>query len=40
MEDKARYSLVISISAKGLAVDLHTEVANLVATKEIEIDVG
>lgn len=40
MEDKARYSLVISISAKGLAVDLHTEVASLVATKEIEIDIG
>ncbi|MGO4702438.1 S8 family serine peptidase [Dyella sp. 2RAB6] len=40
MEDKGRYSLIISISAPGLAIDLHTEVANLVTTKEIEIDLG
>jgi hypothetical protein len=40
MEDKGRYSLIISISASGLAIDLHTEVANLVTTKEIEIDLG
>ncbi|GAB3781435.1 hypothetical protein GCM10028797_06150 [Dyella agri] len=40
MIDKARYSLVISISAQGLAIDLHTEVASLVHAKEIEIDLG
>ncbi|MGN2251808.1 S8 family serine peptidase [Frateuria sp. GZRe12] len=40
MEDKGRYSLIISISAPGLAIDLHTEVANLVTTKEIAIDLG
>jgi hypothetical protein len=34
--DKGRYALVISISAPGQAVDLHAEVANLVAVKEIE----
>lgn len=34
--DKGRYSLVISISAPGQAVDLYTEVASLVEVKEIE----
>lgn len=40
IEDKARYSLVISIIAQGLAIDLHTEVASLVAVKDIEINFG
>ena len=37
MEDKGRYALVISISAAGQSVDLHTEVANLVQVREIEV---
>jgi hypothetical protein len=36
MEDRARYALVISISAAGQSVDLHAEVANLVQLREIE----
>lgn len=40
MNDKCRYSLVVSISAQGLAIDLHTEAANLVTAKEIEIELG
>lgn len=40
MNDKARYSLVISICASGLSVDLHAEVANLVEAKQIEINIG
>lgn len=38
--DKARYALVISISAPGKSVDLHAEVAALVESKEIEILLG
>jgi len=38
--DKARYSLVISISAAGQAVDLYSEIAALVEVKEIEISIG
>ncbi|ACK86230.1 S8 family peptidase [Methylorubrum extorquens] len=34
--DTGRYALVISLSAPGHAVDLHTEVANLVEVKEVE----
>jgi hypothetical protein len=34
--DKGRYSLVISISAPGQAVDLHSEVANLVQVNGIQ----
>jgi hypothetical protein len=40
VSDKARYSLVISISAPGLPVDLHAEIANLVEVKEIEVSIG
>jgi hypothetical protein len=35
--DTARYSLVISISAAGQAVDLYSEIANLVELKQIEV---
>lgn len=38
--DKARYALVISISASGQAVDLHTEIAALVEVREIEVATG
>jgi hypothetical protein len=38
--DKARYSLVISISASGQAVDLYSEIANLVEVKELEVPIG
>ena len=38
--DKGRYALVISISTPGQAVDLHTEIANLVQVKEIEALIG
>jgi hypothetical protein len=38
--DKGRYALVVSISAPGQAVDLHTEIANLVEVKEIEALIG
>lgn len=34
--DRGRYALVISISARGHAVDLHAEVASMVSVKEIE----
>jgi len=34
--DKARYSLIISVSAPGHTVDLHAEVVNLVNAAEIE----
>lgn len=37
MTDKGRYSLVISISAPGKAVDLHAEVVNLVEVQAIEL---
>jgi hypothetical protein len=40
MSDKARYSLIISISAAGQAVDLYSEIANLVGVKEIEVPVA
>jgi hypothetical protein len=40
MTDKGRYALVISISARGHAVDLHAEVANLVQVKEIGVLIG
>jgi len=40
MTDKGRYALMISISAPGQAIDLHTEVSNLVETKEIEALIG
>jgi hypothetical protein len=35
--DKARYSLVISISTPGQAVDLYTQIATLVEVKELEV---
>lgn len=38
--DKARYALVISISAPGHSVDLHTEISALVEIKGIEVPVG
>lgn len=38
--DKARYSLVISISAPGQAVGLYSEIAALVEVKELEILIG
>lgn len=38
--DKGRYALVISISAYNKAIDLHTEVVNLVNVKEIEALIG
>lgn len=38
--DKARYSLVVSISAPGHAVDLYSEIAALVEVKELEVSVG
>ncbi|CEG09834.1 hypothetical protein BN961_03266 [Afipia felis] len=37
--DKGRYSLTISISAPGQAVDLYSEIANLVEVKELEVTV-
>lgn len=40
MTDKARYSLVISISAPGYDVDLCSEISTLVNAKEIEILLG
>lgn len=40
MNEKGRYALVISISASGHTVDLHAEVAALVAVKEIEAMIG
>ena len=40
MNDKGRYALVISISAPGQVVDLHSEVAALVEVKEIEVTTG
>jgi hypothetical protein len=36
MTDKGRYALVLSISARGLAVDLHAEITTLVEAKQIE----
>lgn len=39
-EDNCRYSLVISVSASGHAIDLHAEIANLVEVKEIEVLIG
>lgn len=38
--DKARYALVISISAPGHSVDLYTEISALVESKEIEVPLG
>ncbi|WP_234731344.1 S8 family peptidase [Acidocella facilis] len=38
--DKARYALVISISAPGYNVDLYSEITALVEAKEIEIMIG
>lgn len=38
--DKARYALTVSISAPGQAVDLHSEIAALVESKEIEVLLG
>lgn len=38
--DKARYALVISISAPGQKVDLYSEVSMLIEAKEIEVAVG
>lgn len=40
IEDKARYALIISISAPGQAVDLYTEISALVEAKEIEVLLG
>jgi hypothetical protein len=39
VSDKARYSLVISISAPGQPIDLYSEIANLIAVKEIEVPI-
>lgn len=38
--DKARYALVISISAPGHEVDLHSEIFSLVENKEIAVPLG
>lgn len=38
--DKARYALVISISAPGQDVDLYSEISTLVENKEIEVLLG
>ncbi|MGQ7340975.1 hypothetical protein ACTGYU_11900, partial [Streptococcus suis] len=38
--DKARYALVISISAPGQQVDLYSEVSALVDAKEIDVLLG
>jgi hypothetical protein len=40
VSDKARYALVIYVSAAGLDIDLYTEIAELVKTKEIEVALG
>ncbi|MGO4560109.1 S8 family peptidase [Mesorhizobium sp. 2RAF21] len=40
VKDKARYSLAISISASGQAVDLYSEIAALVEVKELQISIG
>ena len=40
MENKARYALVISISAPGRSVDLYSEVAAMVEAKEVEVPIG
>lgn len=40
MEDKARYALIISISAPGQNVDLYSEITALVEAKEIEVLIG
>jgi hypothetical protein len=40
MTDKARYALVISISAPGQNVDLYSEIEVQVVTKEIEVGIG
>ncbi|MDB5407453.1 MAG: hypothetical protein JWL84_2365 [Rhodospirillales bacterium] len=40
VKDKCRYALVISISASGQVVDLHSEVSNLIEIKEIEALIG
>jgi len=40
IEDKARYSLVISISAPGQGVDLYSEINTLVEAKEIDVLLG
>ena len=38
--DKARYALIISISAPGQSVDLYSEITALVEAKEIEVLIG
>lgn len=40
ISDKARYAVVISISAPGQNVDLYSEVTTLVEAKEIEVQIG
>ena len=40
VRDKARYSLIISISAPGHGVDLYSEISTLVENKEIEVLLG
>lgn len=40
MTDKARYALIISISAPGQNVDLYSEITALVEAKEIEVLIG
>ena len=40
MDDRCRYSLLISISASGHEVDIHSEVATLVSAKAAEIQAG
>ena len=40
LTDKARYSLVISISAPGQDIDLYSEITTLVEAKEIDVLLG
>ena len=40
VSDKARYALVISISAPGQSADLYSEITTLVDAKQIEVQVG
>ena len=40
MNDSCRYSLLISISAPGHAVDMHSEIEALVAVKAAEIELA
>lgn len=39
-KNKVRYSLAISISASGQAVDLYSKIAALVEVRELQISIG